>query len=153
MEVTICSHYPKNLKKEELVKALQNFDNATCCAEIHKTNPEIKSGKPEELWTCLTTLKNLCGRSTQGKCMLKYRKETEGCAVVASFKKNQIWCYECDDSAQNIIQQAKLFNENSHEDQELLAYESFFAEVSGAFVDVRLAGRGESQPKTVDLHA
>jgi len=115
METKICSHYPKNLDKEKLSKALQNFEEIQCCSKIHEKDKNIKQAVLEEMWTCLTCLRTYCGRNSDGKCMIKHN-EVEGHEVVLSYKKNQIWCYECDDAAQTIIQSAKLFNENIQED-------------------------------------
>lgn len=140
MQTEVCSHYPKRFDKKNLTAALSDYANAKCCSKIHEENSEIKSAPPDELWICLTTMKLLCGRSSPGQCMIKHSEENPECQVVASFKKNMIWCYKCDDSAQNIIQMAKEFNENSHEDKELQKFEAFFSDVCKAFVDARCTG-------------
>lgn len=149
MQVEICTHYPKDLLKEDLAKAVQNYDTVKCCDDAHTKDPKLESGTPSDLWTCLHCLKNLCGRTTEGQCMIKHKDNVKGHQVVASFKKNMIWCYECDDTAQNILQQAKMFNEDYLEDQEYHAFESFFGEICGAFVDAKLTGAGVKKTEDV----
>jgi KaiC/GvpD/RAD55 family RecA-like ATPase len=79
--------------------------------------------------------------------MIKHKDNFEGHQVVASLKKNQVWCYSCDEMVETIIQQAKMFNEDASEDPELIAFEAFFENVCAAFVDVNLAGSKDTKNK------
>jgi uncharacterized UBP type Zn finger protein len=140
MQQKICS-YPKDLKKEDLLEVLQKAETWKCANS--KEYDQGRCGTKEDLWICLNTLKPLCGRNTEAKCMIKhYEESNHKYNICLSVSKNMIWSYECDDSVQNIIQTAKLFNENAHEDEEIIGLENFFATVTGAVVDYKM-GRND----------
>jgi Zn-finger in ubiquitin-hydrolases and other protein len=77
--------------------------------------------------------------------MIKHKDSEEGKdhQVVCNIQKNQIWCYACDDMADNQIQFFKQINDNYYEDPEYVAYEAFFEAVCGIFVDVKI-DKGDS---------
>ena len=86
-EINLCSHFSK-INESKFSNSLNNFEKAKC---KFKHASGVKSDLWQSLWICLKCYKIGCGRSSDGKCMLKhYDQDPKHCVVVRPFDE-MIW--------------------------------------------------------------